>query len=134
MEYEKLLEKAYEKVKVVSMGSERFSIPKVEGSVSGKNTVITNITQISSYLRRSTEHLIKFLLKELAVSGKLTGERLNLNGRISSAKVNEKIHQYVKEFVLCPVCQKPDTEITTEKGLKSRHCLACGAKSPIKKF
>ena len=48
------------------------------------------------------------------------------------AKVNEKIQQYAKEFVICNECAKPDTEIISDKGVKFKHCLACGAKHPIK--
>lgn len=130
--YENLLEQAYKKVKVVKVGGERFEIPKVEGQVSGKNTIITNITQIAAYLRRPIDPLVKFLQKELAVSGKMEGDRLVLNTKLNSAKVNEKIQQYAKEFVICPECQKPDTEIIAEKGIKFKHCLACGAKSPVR--
>ncbi len=131
-DYETLLKKAYSQVKLVKTSSDRFEIPKVEGQVSGKNTVITNITSISSYLRRPTEHLIKFLQRELATFGKLQNNSLILNSRLNSAKVNEKIQLYAKEFVLCPVCTKPDTEQISERGIKLKHCLACGAKSPIK--
>lgn len=131
-EYEQLLKKAYEKVKVVEKSSERFEIPKVEGQVSGNSTFITNITQIANYLRRPVEHLIKFLLKELATPGKLDNDRLVMKTKLSSEKVNEKIAKYSKEFVICQVCDKPDTEIISEKGVKFKHCLACGAKSPIK--
>lgn len=131
-EYEQLLKKAYEKVKVVEKSSERFEIPKVEGQVSGNSTFITNITQIANYLRRPVEHLMKFLLKELATPGKLDNDRLVMKTKLSSEKVNEKIAKYSKEFVICQVCDKPDTEIISEKGVKFKHCLACGAKSPIK--
>jgi translation initiation factor 2 subunit 2 len=130
--YENLLEEAYKKVKVVKTGGERFEIPKVEGQIEGKNTIITNITQIAAYLRRPMEPFVKFLLKELAVSGKIEGERLILNTKLNSQKVNDKIQQYAKEFVICPECGKPDTEIKAEKGIKFKHCLACGAKSPVK--
>jgi translation initiation factor 2 subunit 2 len=130
--YETLLEQAYKKVKVVKVGAERFEIPKVEGQVAGKNTIITNITIIADYIRRPVEQIAKFLQQQLAVSGKLDEGRLILNTKLSSEKVNDKIHQYAKEFVLCPECQKPDTEIISEKGIKFKHCLACGAKSPVK--
>ena len=63
-EYEKLLSKAYEKVKVVEKQTERFEVPTVKGSISGKNTVINNIVPIADYLRRPVEHLAKFLQKE----------------------------------------------------------------------
>jgi translation initiation factor 2 subunit 2 len=130
--YEKLLEKAYKEVKVVGQGGERFELPKVEGNVSGQNTFITNMNQIASYLRRDVKHLSKFLQKELAVFARMDGTRLVLKSKLNSSKVNEKIEKYAKEFVLCPVCGKPDTEVVSEKGVKHKHCLACGAKSPIK--
>ena len=131
--YEKLLEKAYSKVKVVESRGDRFEVPKVAGQIQGKNTIITNIMQIASYLRRQPDHLSKFLQKELATSGKIEGDRLILNTKLGSEKVNDKIALYTKEFVICPECGKPDTEIIAEKGIKFKHCLACGAKSPIKR-
>lgn len=132
--YETLLEKAYKKVKVVHSSSERFEIQPVSGLVLGKNTIITNISQIASYLRRPLEHLAKFLQRELATSGKMESDRLILNTKVNSQKVNDKISLYAKEFVICPECGKPDTEIITEKGIRFKHCLACGAKSPIRKI
>ncbi|MCH7568346.1 MAG: translation initiation factor IF-2 subunit beta [Nanoarchaeota archaeon] len=132
MEYEQLLENAYKNIKSVVGNSERFEIPKVKGFVSGNKTIITNIREIVSYIRRPLEHLIKFLQKELAVYGKLENGRLTLKTRVNSNKVNEKIALYVKEFVLCHECKKPDTEIISERGIKFKHCLACGAKYPIK--
>jgi translation initiation factor 2 subunit 2 len=130
--YEKLLEQAYSKIKVVETKSERFEVPKVQGMISGKNTIITNFKDIVSYLRRPIENIVKFLQRELATPGKIENDRLILNSKISSDKINEKIESYVKEFVLCNECKKPDTEIISEKGIKFKHCLACGAKSPIK--
>jgi translation initiation factor 2 subunit 2 len=130
--YDKLLDEAYKKVKLVQTGSDRFEVPKVTGAVEGKNTIITNISQIADYIRRPMDQIGKFIQKELATSGKLDGNRLILNTKLPSAKVNEKIESYVKEFVLCNECKKPDTEIISEKGIKYKHCLACGAKSPTK--
>jgi translation initiation factor 2 subunit 2 len=130
--YEKLLDKAYSEVKVVGGSGGRFEIPKVKGQVSGNSTFITNIRQIADYLRRDVMHLAKFLFKELAVFGRVDGSRLVLKTKLNSVKVNEKVEKYAKEFVICPVCGKPDTEIVSEKGVKMKHCLACGANSPIK--
>ncbi len=131
--YDSLLEKAYSKVKVVKSSGERFEIPKVTGQVQGKNTIITNITSIANYLRRPVDQISKFLQKELAASGKIENERLILNTKLGSDKVNDKVALYTKEFVICPECSKPDTEIIVDKGVKFKHCLACGAKSPIKR-
>jgi len=132
MEYEELLEEAYKKVRQVNTSSERFEIPKVQGRFEGKKTILTNFLQIASHLRRDPEHFQKFMLKELAASGQKEGDRLALNIKVPSSKINSKIEQYAKEFVICKECGKPDTEIIREDKFNFLHCLACGAKHPIR--
>lgn len=132
--YEELLNQAYEKIKPIEHKGERFEIPKIEGHIEGKKTILTNFFQIADYIRRSPEHFQKFLLKELATSGQKEGDRLVLNNKIPSAKINQKIEEYIKNFVLCRECGKPDTEITKEDRLTFLHCLACGAKHSIHKI
>ena len=132
MTYEKLLDKAYEKVKKPEGTGERFEIPPVKGHFEGNKTILSNFLQIVSHLRRKPEHFQKFLLKELAVSGQKDSDRLILNRKVASAKINEKIEAYVKEFVLCKECKKPDTEIIREGRINFLHCLACGAKHPVR--
>ncbi|MDO8622708.1 MAG: translation initiation factor IF-2 subunit beta, partial [archaeon] len=126
--YEKLLNEAYGKVKLVETSSDRFEIPKVEGHIEGKKTTMTNFSQIVSHIRRDPDHFQKFLLRELATSGQKEGDRLVLNNKIPSARINQKVEEYVKEFVLCRECNKPDTELIKEDRLMFIHCLACGAK------
>ena len=130
--YESLLNEAYEKVKQIEGAGGRFEIPKIEGHIEGKKTILTNFLQITSHLRRPAEHFQKFLLKELATQGQLEGDRLILNNKIPSAKINQKIEEYTNEFVLCKECKKPDTEILKEDRLSFVHCLACGAKHSIR--
>jgi translation initiation factor 2 subunit 2 len=45
--------------------------------------------------------------------------------------INEKIQEYVAEFVICKECKKPDTELVKEDRLTFIHCLACGAKKSV---
>ena len=131
-DYEKLLEEAYEKVKVVEGKGDRFEIPPIEGHIEGKKTILTNFFNIASYIRRDPDHFQKFVLKELATSGQREGDRLVLNNKVPSSKINAKIDQYVKEFVICKECGKPDTELIKENRLSFMHCLACGAKHPVR--
>ncbi len=133
MEYEKLLDEAYKKVKQISSeDGERFKMPKIEGYFEGKKTILTNFSQIAGYIRRNPEQFQKFLLKELATSGQKDGDRLVLNNKIQSAKINQKMEEYISEFVLCRECKKPDTELIKEDRLMFIHCLACGAKHPVR--
>jgi translation initiation factor 2 subunit 2 len=132
--YEQLLNDAYTKVKPISHSGERFEIPKIEGHFEGTKTVLTNVGQIASYLRRDVNHLLKFILKELATSGTMKNSVLVLQRKIPSAKINEKIEQYSKEFVFCRECAKPDTELVKDKGFVFMHCLACGARHSVGKI
>ena len=131
-DYEKLLESAYKEVKPIKDSGERFEIPKIQGHAEGTKTILTNLPQIASTLRRDQEHLLKFLLKELATSGKIKDNRVILQRRIPSSKINEKIEQYTNEFVLCKECKKPDTEIIKQDRFSFLHCLACGAKHSVR--
>ncbi len=126
------MDEAYSKVKVVRGTGERFEIPKIEGFFEGKKTVLTNFSQIAQHLRRSPEHLLRFILKELAVKGREDGDRIIITGKVSSKKIQPKIDLYAKEFVLCNECGKPDTELVRDGKNSILHCLACGAKHPIR--
>ena len=130
--YEKLLEEAYSKIKKAEGNLGRFEIPKVEGHFEGKKTIITNFSQIASIFRRNPEHLQKFLLKEIAASGQKEGDRLILNIKVPSSKINQKIEEYAQEFVVCRECKKPDTELVREDRITFIKCLACGARHSVR--
>ena len=129
--YEKLLDEAYKQIKPITH-SDRFEIPKIQGHAEGTKTILTNLQQIASHLRRDQNHLLKFLLRELATSGAIKNSRVILQRKISSAKINEKIQDYAKEFVICKECKKPDTELIKDKRFTFVHCLACGAKHSVR--
>ncbi len=130
--YEAMLDRAYENVKQIGGTGERFEIPEVKGRFQGKKTILTNFFQIAAHLRRSPEHFQKFMLRELAASGQKEGERMVFNMRIPSKKINPKIAEYAKEFVVCRECGKPDTQLIKEGRITVMHCLACGAKHSVR--
>ncbi len=132
MEYEKLLEKLYKEVKPIESQRERFELPKVKGHIEGNKTVVTNFLQICSLLRRKPEHLAKFLSRELAALIVAEGDRIIFNRKLSSLKINEKIGEYINEFVICPECKKPDTELVRQGTFLFKQCLACGAKHSVR--
>jgi len=129
--YNNLLEEAYKKIKPI-IHSARFEIPKIKGHLEGTKTILTNLQQIASHIRRDISHLLKYLLRELATSGKIEGNRVILQTKIPSSKINEKIQSYVREFVICKECKKPDTELKKQDKFMFVHCLACGAKHSVR--
>lgn len=131
MEYKQLLDKLYSEIKPIK-ASERFELPQVKGYVEGNKTILLNFAQICLTLRRDKKHVAKFLMRELATPGVLEKERLTLIRKLSSAAINDKIAEYVKEFVICPECKKPDTELRKEGRFLFLHCMACGAKHSVR--
>ncbi len=134
MEYEELLNKAYEKIKPISSEKERFEIPEAEIRIEGYKTIISNFLQICNFIRRNPEHFKKFLEKGLATGSKIQGNRLILQRKVLIKEVNIRIKEYLERFVICRECKKPDTELTKEHHFNFLHCLACGAKHPIPKI
>ena len=130
--YEQMLEEAYKKIKPVETKIERFEIPKIEGHIEGTKTILTNVQQIADYVRRNINHFLKYLLRELATSGKIEGNRVILQTKIPSMKINDKIKQYVEEFVICKECGKPDTQLIKQDKFMFVQCLACGAKHSVR--
>ncbi|MFH1211295.1 MAG: translation initiation factor IF-2 subunit beta [Candidatus Woesearchaeota archaeon] len=131
MEYEELLKKALNELPAKSEATERFTIPNVKGHVEGNKTIISNFFQIAKLLRRSEEHFLKFILKELATPGEFKGKLLVLGTIVPASKINDKIQYYAEKFVVCKECGKPETKLTKEGSIYFINCQACGARHSI---
>lgn len=131
-DYENLLKRARKKIPESISKTKRFEVPKVVGHLHGNKTIIINFIQICNTLRREPKHLLKYLQRELATPAQIEKNRLVLGRKISSSQINQKIERYVDEFVLCPECKKPDTQLTKEERITLIKCMACGAKHTIK--
>lgn len=131
MDYKKMLEEGRKQIPDELSQKVRFEVPKAKGHIQGNVTIINNFYQLVKDLGRSKEHLMKFLLKELATRGDLTDKALLLKRKVNSSVVNEKIKKYAEEFVICPECGKPDTKIIKEGNISFMRCMACGAKHPV---
>ena len=132
MKYEELLESAYEKLPKIGEESDRFQIPKIESILQGNQTIITNFSQIAEALRRKPKHLLKYLTREFATPGGFDGTRATFQSKIPFRLMEKKLESYVKEYVLCKECKKPDTKLVREDRITFLKCDACGAKSSVK--
>jgi|SRR3989338_3841680 len=133
MDYEKLLKQARKELPSIVFEKERFEIPKVIGHIQGNRTIISNFMQIAGSLRRGPEHMLKFVLRELATPGEIKKSGGVIIGtKVSASRINEKIKQYAHEFVLCYECGKPDTKMEKDGNFSFLKCMACGARHPIK--
>jgi len=132
MDYKSMLEEVRKNLPEAVFIKERFEIPKVLGHIQGNRTIISNFLQIASDLRRDVNHLLKYVLKELATPGEIKKSGALIMGtKVPASRINEKIRQYANDFVLCSECGKPDTKIEKEDSLTYMKCTACGAKNVV---
>ncbi len=106
----------------------RFEVPKVKGRIEGNKTVVSNFFQIANVVGRKPQHLLKYVLKELATPGVLKNQTVVFGSKIPASKINEKIVSYVEEFVFCKECDGPDTKMVKEGDVYYIKCQVCGAR------
>ena len=130
--YDELIDKAYEKIPDNVKKLSRFEIPKVEIRIEAKNTYITNFNKIINTLIRDRKHFIGVFLKKVGTMGEIRGQQLFLKGIYKEQVLNKLIEQYSKTYVLCRICNKPDTNIQREGKKNYLKCTACGALEEIR--
>ncbi len=130
--YEELLERAYSQLPPTIFESKRFEVPRVRSTIFGMRTIIHNFKEIAETLNRPPQHLLKFLAKEMATAGVIDDERAIFQGKFENETLQHLVERYTKEYVICPICKRPDTKIVKEKRLWFLICEACGAKSSIR--
>jgi len=132
MDYESLLNKAYEKLPKIEEHIDRFKIPFVETMIQGNQTIIKNFSQITETLRRDPSHLLKYLAKELATPASSDGTRAIFQSKVPQRIIQQKLENYVVDYVLCKECKRPDTKLVKQDRIIFIKCEACGAKSSVK--
>lgn len=130
--YETLLRRAQELLPQKSTEAERLEVPKVLGHIQGNRTVVSNFHNIADVIRRPVDHFLKYILKELATSGEMSKTALILGTKVPASRINEKVQQYLKDFVICPECKRPDTKLEREDNVTFIKCSACGARHAVK--
>jgi translation initiation factor 2 subunit 2 len=132
VKYEQMLDKLYKNMPQRKATTERFEPPVFLSFYQGNQTFIRNFGEVASKLRRDTQHILKYLSKELATAGSYDGKRVMLQGKFRDEQLNSRLTAYIEEYVLCKECGKPDTELTTYEGIKYKRCEVCGARAPTK--
>ena len=132
MSYEQLLQRAYEQIPKKGKEEVRLEIPQPDSFVQGTKTIIKNFAKLCEVTRREQGLLLRFFSKEFATSAVTEGERLLLNKKVDNISIGKKFDQFVKTYVLCKECGKPDTHFEDlERGFKVLRCEACGARNSV---
>lgn len=133
-DYEKLLKRLRSQIPEVASKRERLEPPRLVHSVVGMRTIVHNFKEIAEALNRDPRHLLKFLTREMATAATMQELRVIFKGKFSRETFERLRQRYMEQFVICPVCKRPDTKIVKEKRLSFLVCEACGAKSSIRQL
>lgn len=100
---------------------------KIEGSGNGIKTVLVNVNDIESELYRDKYELCKYL----SIVCNTNYDNNVLNGRFDTAYLQDKIFDYIEEYVLCSMCKLPETKYKISKKTIYSKCQACSYKCEI---
>ncbi|GFO97079.1 translation initiation factor IF-2 subunit beta [groundwater metagenome] len=127
------LDRALSKLPEIKGTGERFVVPEPKLLTEGKTTVLDNFAVIADKLNRAPEHVFKFFLRELGTAGKREGQRAIFQGKFSSSVFFQLIDAYIKDYVTCSECGRPDTHLVKVERFLALRCDACGAHRPVSK-
>ena len=131
-DYEALLKRARDNLPDNISDHQRFQVPGADVIYEGKLTILRNFQDICDTIERKTEHLLAYLLKELGTAGNMEGRRVIFKGRLAEVRINNRIGEYVKMYVICSECKRPDTHLEKDGRTLVLKCMACGAHRPVR--
>ena len=132
--YDDLLKRACDQMPEVSAKQERLELPRIMIQTVGMRTTIANFKEIADSLNRDPQHILKFLTREMATAATFHDSRAIFQGKFQRDSFERLLQRYLENYVVCPVCKRPDTTIVKEKRLAFLVCNACGARSSIKQL
>jgi len=113
----------------------RYKMPalvtQIEGKGNGIKTVLLNIDKVASALGRPENIIIKYF--SIEIGAQCCIEKRFINGSHDQSHLQKLIHQFIDLYVLCPICNLPETDLSlshTKNSVKHK-CSACGAKTAI---
>lgn len=130
-DYKSLLGRAKKELPEPTSSGERWETPQADVMTEGRQTVIRNWPHIIERVRRDPQHLATYLLRELGTAGGLEGDRMVFQGNLATKAIQERLDHYVRTYVICSECGRPDTHLDRQERTTLLKCEACGAHKPI---
>jgi len=132
-EYRKLLERAYAQMPGGPVErTERLEVPRPRITIAGSRTIFHNFKDLCEAVNRKPEFCLRFFSRELATAGYFDGVRAIFQGVFGEDTIQRLIQIFLRDYVICPVCKRPDTHLVKERRIMFLVCDACGAKSPVR--
>jgi translation initiation factor 2 subunit 2 len=133
-DYDRLLQRARSQVPpdAFKRSGERFQVPEVQLMLQGNRTIWQNFQDIVSVLNRPGKEVLKYISGQLATAGIFEGSGAAFNGKFEAKPFNDILRRYIEQYVICPVCGRPDTNEIHDQAAYYLVCSACGARTSIR--
>lgn len=111
-----------------NMGDEFFRykrpdlILNYEGHGKNTKTIILNLIELADSLSRQPNEIMKYFSYEFGTQTKQN----TLKGMFNKTDLNNTLHEYIQEYILCSVCSLPSTTYKIKKSKIKIICSACG--------
>lgn len=107
---------------------------KVEGRGNGIKTVVDNCVDVARALQRPSEYVCKHFGFELGAQCQMNAktERYIVNGSHEASTLQDKLDIFIRNWVLCPSCDNPETSLKCKDGAIQCTCKACGYRGDLK--
>jgi translation initiation factor 5 len=100
--------------------------------------ILSNLNHVCSSIGRTPELLIAFFDLEVLKPRGLSPCRIHENGvvvpyGIDQKQLQEKVFEFIRKCILCPICSNPETHIMSVQELTPKlelNCISCGAHHP----
>lgn len=132
MDYDEQLDRALAETPDIEDAGNRFEVPDPDVRTEGNATVFENFQDVLDRLGREQDHVLRFLQTELGTSAQIDESgRARFTGSFRQNRIDDAIDSYAEEYVICPECGLPDTNLVDQQGATMLKCDACGALSSI---
>jgi len=98
----------------------------------GRAVIWGNFPQTCKSMKRDREHVKAFFLRELSAIGSLDVKgRFMIKGKYTSNNIEIILKKYIREYVACRTCKKPDTVIYKKNRLVYVKCNLCYSEKTV---
>ncbi|GJJ74926.1 translation initiation factor 5 [Entomortierella parvispora] len=115
----------------------RTNNPQKETVEIPASTQIQNLIAVARALNRPLEYLSKFFELELEMQGVMDDRQRwfkLLGGEIKEQELMLTLDKFIRRFVLCYVCNNPETALTIFNTHIMKECGACGQSTRVDRF
>ncbi|KAF9391456.1 hypothetical protein CPB97_006559 [Podila verticillata] len=115
----------------------RTNNPQKEPITIPASTQLQNLPAVSKALNRPLEYITKFFELELEMQGELEDRQRwfkLLGGEVPEHELMLTLDKFIRRFVMCFVCNNPETALTVFKTHIMKECGACGMATRVDRF